>query len=267
MNALKATLFTVLAFAALGAAVINPYVDPISPTFAGTVTAGEIRTPLDGGVYADTANAYGFVPAATGYGPIITSVSPVGVIIDSDNNESGSAAFNILADSADPLAATTMLSVRDDGRILGAARPNAIKTTGETVTSSTALQSDDHLSVTIREGYNYGIELLLSLTSPAAADFRLAFTTSNVAAVTGGLLCTFSDTGGATVVTKAHSSLGNQQLYSTNGAGLARCWGYAQGVDCTTGSTCTLTLQWAQGTSDPGATTVFAGSHLKLERF
>jgi hypothetical protein len=138
----------------------------------------------------------------------------------------------------------------------------ARKTADESVTSSSILQDDNHLNLPVLANEVWQIEYNLLYAAPAAADLRIAFTFPSGGRIDASV---FWFTAGTGVVNIARWSTATSpaadQILDAGGASvrfLAPIRGlYANG---STGGT--LTLQWAQGTSDATATTLYANSTL-----
>lgn len=138
--------------------------------------------------------------------------------------------------------------------------PIVHKAANESVTSSAALQDDDHLFFTCPAGTTRVGEVVLFVDSGAeAADIALAMTTS-----TGTILY------GVNGLAPASTTESGDAVFYASTAG-----GATIGIDDTFktmvilkfsvtagGTDATVKLRWAQGTSNATATTVLAGSHL-----
>lgn len=140
-----------------------------------------------------------------------------------------------------------------------------LKTSTESVTSSTALQNDDQLFLAVAANAKYTIEALIIYDGAAAGDFKAAFTIPSGATinwVAGGPQSGVGVTSyNANVATASAAAL----ALACNGAGNsmgAQPKGYLS-VASTAGN---LQFQWAQQASSATATRVFLGSWLKLTR-
>lgn len=156
--------------------------------------------------------------------------------------------------------------VRDN---LNAVNGYSIKTADESVTSSTTLQNDDHLFYTIGAAGTYLIDAWLIGTSAAnaAGDIQVGFSFP-----TGTLA--FSGIG-------PDPALASGTLGQTNWAGIASAtsgtsafgWGLStsalglviRGSFIATG-TGTLRLMWAQLSSSASASTLKAGSYMRVQQ-
>jgi hypothetical protein len=136
------------------------------------------------------------------------------------------------------------------------------KTATETVTSSTTLQDDDHLTVALEANTTYEFDGALYLTGSDAGDIKIAFTVPAGAAVMWGAVG---------LATTAAGIVGDASLSWFNVSGSARSFANGAGtgsvvfvrgvvrVGATAGD---LHLQWAQNTSDGTATSMWADSNL-----
>lgn len=165
-----------------------------------------------------------------------------------------------------PPAATLNSHIRDN---LEALNGYAVKSADESVTSSTTLQDDNHLTHTIPQAGTYVFDLQLFCTSAtdAAGDIKFAFTfptgtchfkaNGPDAGITGGTI----QTGQWAAIHTATSGT------SAIAMGLSSAMGGIEirGILIATASG-TLTLQWAQSTSDANASTLKAGSHMLIRQ-
>ena len=149
----------------------------------------------------------------------------------------------------------------------------ARKTADESVTSSTTLQNDDELAVTVSAGGIYTLDAFILFTGNETGDFQCRFTfpsgsTLHFAAYAPAPGDAGFNTGG---------SAGNVEFFARQNTTSS-----PSGVIIYSGSTAqvhlrlvgtlvvgssagTLQFQWAQNTSNGTATTVKAGSWLKLD--
>ncbi|MGE0696358.1 MAG: hypothetical protein AB7O59_19740 [Pirellulales bacterium] len=135
------------------------------------------------------------------------------------------------------------------------------KSADENVASSTTLQNDDHLKITLQAGKTYAFNGAIFATSTSSApDIKIAFTTPSGTTMDIGFLAAFGtqirraemlETSGVASSPIAIGSNTNTviQLMGTIAVG-------GTGGD--------ITLQWAQGTSNGTATTVKQGSFLSV---
>lgn len=148
------------------------------------------------------------------------------------------------------------------GEILTAAALNAalpiapaVKSADETVTSSTVLQNDDHLFVSVAANTTYLLELVFVFNANASGDLKTTFTVP--ASTTGTLLAT-SDAG-----TSAGVSMTSTAVWDGTGADeQGRMWGRV----VTSSTSGTVRLQWAQNASFGTGTIIRNGSFLRITR-
>lgn len=149
----------------------------------------------------------------------------------------------------------------------------AYKTADESVTSSAALQNDDHLTLSVEANAIYTMTLFIEYIAGTTGDLQYAFTYPANASVThgvAGLDITATGSSGAAAVPN-FSGPGRDTSTPTSarnlgGAGGSFAHAFMMGlleVGVTAGS---LTLQWAQAVSDGTATTLKQGSWMKLDR-
>lgn len=155
--------------------------------------------------------------------------------------------------------------------LLVAAQPDfTIKTANESVTSSTTLQDDDHLSYAITATGTYTFELFLLVnTGDSAADLKTGFTfpTGTMNFFGSGpheasLGAGTSGDGEFFARTSAVSGSSSIGWGISSGAPIGvRLWGALAAT-----ATGTLRLQWAQLVSSGTATTLLAGSWMSVQR-
>jgi predicted extracellular nuclease len=143
----------------------------------------------------------------------------------------------------------------------------AYKTADESVTSSTTVQDDDHLTFPIGASETWYAEWNLSVSGGSTGDLKVTVTMPSGA--TSELLVTAVATGGTTAI----NSVGviTSSASAEIGCGLQAGTGNRNAVtiegvifnDTTAGN---VTLRWAQNTSDGTATTVRKGSTLIYRR-
>lgn len=137
----------------------------------------------------------------------------------------------------------------------------AVKTAGETVTSSTTLQPDNHLTVDVVAG-TYTVEMLLLYAGAQGGDlkFRLAGT-AEASSDSGIVIALHSAATGANETRVIPVSLSSGDIFGVltgSNAGLL-----LKGVVTFT-TPGTYVLEWAQGSSHATGTLVAEGSYLKL---
>ena len=135
------------------------------------------------------------------------------------------------------------------------------KSANESVTSSTTLQNDDELKYEMAANTNYQFEFSILYTGGTAGDIKFTVTTPSGGdlwatgwAPSGGSVSTFGPmTASGTVIS------GLDALGTTNPTMI-----YIRGVAMNSSTVGDLQLQWAQNASSGTATTVYAGSFLKV---
>jgi hypothetical protein len=151
------------------------------------------------------------------------------------------------------------------------------KSVAETVTSSTTLQDDDELVVTLSAGRSYDIELVLAVTTgTTGADVKLAWATTGTVTQTSTRACfgpgRFTKDAAAEtsntaspydsgMVRASRHNLTTSVAYGTDGStasAILEKFTVSGGV-----SGGTLRLQWAQNVSSATATTVSTSSYLR----
>ena len=143
----------------------------------------------------------------------------------------------------------------------------AYKTANESVTSSTTLQNDDHLVVTVEASAVYAVRGYIAAGQTAySSDIKMAFSVPSGATFAGVMIGVESDTAatntpqGTLVGTSA-----NDFPLSTGGGGNYRGINIT-GILTTSATAGSFQYQWAQQTSSGTAVVVFAGSWLILEK-
>lgn len=139
---------------------------------------------------------------------------------------------------------------------------NAVKTTTESVTSSTTLQDDNQLLVSIPEAGYWAVEMHVYYDGNSGGDLKADFTFSGTMTTWGCFITAEDDAGtgaGEVQQTNALSDLfthhGNSSGRHFTLVGLAQSAGSG-----------TLQFRWAQLSSHATATRVITGSWLKLTR-
>ena len=145
----------------------------------------------------------------------------------------------------------------------------ATKTADESVTSSTTLQNDDHLSYSIGATGTYIFDLFLFAVSAAdaAGDLKVAFT------FPAGTLHFMADGLDATLASGSNGTSINTGILSATSGSSSVNFGLSttvvgirvHGILVAT-ATGTLQTQWAQAASNANASTVKAGSHLLVRQ-
>lgn len=134
----------------------------------------------------------------------------------------------------------------------------------QSVPSSTTLQDDDYMFLSVSANAEYHVECLVNYGGPPAADLKLLFATPAGATFVGM---------GQTLVGAATGQSDNQNLpyggnasevWGTTGAG--QQFGTVTGILVVGGTAGTFKIQWAQNTSNVTPTQVFGNSYLLLRR-
>lgn len=142
----------------------------------------------------------------------------------------------------------------------------AVKTSNESVTSSTTLQNDDELFVSVTTNSSYLVHCMIFCDGASTGDIKIQFTGpagATLSGVVNGLTlgaASASDDQVASIDLATAKSFGLQ-----GGAGTTRPLSVLATL-VVGGTSGTFRLQWAQDTSDATATRVMTGSHLVLFR-
>lgn len=134
------------------------------------------------------------------------------------------------------------------------------KTVNESLTTNTTIQNDDELVIAVAASTNYEVDCYLIWNSPAAADFKLQWSTP--AGVSGYWTPTTQNlaAGAGTVYQGALAWATQAQLEGQGADTFTRISGVL-----TTTAAGNLQLQWAQNAAS-GTTTVGAHSFIKLTK-
>lgn len=138
------------------------------------------------------------------------------------------------------------------------------KSADESVTSSTTLQDDNHLSFSIGASEVWAVRFVLFVDGATAGDFKPALAGPTGATAQCGVLgvsSTEASFDGAHVHNEADFGLGGAPVLGTLGAGNSTLC-YFEGVVFNSTTAGTVKLQWAQGTSSGTATKLLKGSYL-----
>lgn len=141
----------------------------------------------------------------------------------------------------------------------------AIKTADESVTSSTTVQDDNHLSMTLNANSNYWLDGILIIDGAVGGDFKLQFV------VPSGTIRYLSDAGDSAITATLMEVDRNWKagslttIMGTVASGTSTIVP-VMGIIRTAASGGTFKLQWAQGTSSATATRVFTNSFLRVTR-
>lgn len=147
---------------------------------------------------------------------------------------------------------------------------SVVKSADETVTSSTTLQDDDQLQITVSANTSYWVDMLILYTGLAAADLKVSY-----AGPSGATFAWVSDGGGSgnsavvDAVSRTLQSMGSTPSYGcvepVAGTGAQLC-GLGKGVLTVGGTGGIFKLQWAQLASSATAVRIYAGSSLIVTR-
>jgi len=157
------------------------------------------------------------------------------------------------------------------GQVLTAADVNqylvntiaARKTANESVTSSTTLQDDDHLNVTVAANCTYEFTCMLKFDGALAGDLKYQFVGPSGATLTAAVLQIVT---GGTVTTE--DQLTSMIISSTLTAGAFTGGGslLIHGIVVVSSTAGTFKLQWAQDTSNGTATRILQDSFFVLRQ-
>lgn len=143
------------------------------------------------------------------------------------------------------------------------------KTADETVTSSTTLQNDDHLVLSVEKGYTYHFRAWLLVDGGTAGDLKTAFTyptgSTLYFAGHGPTTSMVSGSGGDVGFNGRHNATSRSTTLSYGTSG-SRPGIQVEGLLIVGSTAGNLQLQWAQNTSDGTGTTLKSGSFLKMEK-
>lgn len=145
--------------------------------------------------------------------------------------------------------------VRDNFRVVTHTIP---KTADESVTSSTVLQDDDHLTFTLGANELWYVRFAVVYTS-ASATPNITIAYAGPASVTYQFL-TLGETGAGTFTNNYQRAVADTLTFVT-GAGTIKQF-HTEGIITNAGTSGPFRLQWAQGVSNATATTVKKGSTL-----
>lgn len=141
---------------------------------------------------------------------------------------------------------------------------SAVKTADESVTSSIALQDDDHLVLTVVAGARYAIEAYLDVEADPAADITLGWS------VPAGASLSWTETGISAGNTGNIGSIKQSRLdaATSSGVGIVAAGSVVRpaGSLLTVGSGGQVRLRWAQSVSSGTPTILKAGSWLRATR-
>jgi hypothetical protein len=143
----------------------------------------------------------------------------------------------------------------------------ARKTATESVTSSTTLQDDDDLTVSVLANTVYTVQAMLRYDGATTGDMKYKFVVpSGASFLYANMIPATSITGSAGNTTN-FAGFDDTQTLSVGAAGAGTTLAIAiSGLLVVGGTAGTFKLQWAQQTSDATATRMFAGSFLRATK-
>lgn len=134
----------------------------------------------------------------------------------------------------------------------------------QSVTSSTTLQDDDYMFVSVDANAEYHVECMVTYGGAAAGDLKMLFRTPAGATFTG-MATAIVSTGASQQDIQTMQYAGNSsEVWGTLGSG--QQYGIVHGALVTVGTAGTFKVEWAQNTSNATATQIFTNSYLKLTR-
>ena len=142
---------------------------------------------------------------------------------------------------------------------------HAYKTANESVTSSTTLQDDDDLSLSVTTSAVYALEAVLVFDGATGGDIKYAVSVPASATCVGARNSIYA--------AAASEADDYTAILSETTGWPAGCLGVGspsvavlKGIVTTAGSSGNVKIQWAQNTSSGTATRMLAGAYLKLRR-
>jgi hypothetical protein len=142
-----------------------------------------------------------------------------------------------------------------------------VKATTESVTSSTTLQNDDELFLSVVASATYIMEGFIIHSSPTAGDIQIGFTGPSGATLSwGGVGAATVSTSSAAATEMELRARSISQPLQLGGQASAGTTALIGGTLITSSTAGTLQLQFAQFVSDASASQVRVGSWLKLQR-
>lgn len=144
----------------------------------------------------------------------------------------------------------------------------ARKAADKSITASTALENDDHLFLAVAANSTYIVDLMVFVDGASTGDFRCGFTVPAGSTYAWGqlaLINTAAAVSGSVILSAFNEGTVSGGPTGTVAAGTKV--GYRmRGLLRTAGTAGTLQMKWAQGTSDPTATTVFTDSFITAQK-
>lgn len=141
----------------------------------------------------------------------------------------------------------------------------ARKTANESLTANSVFQDDDHLSVSVAANAVYTMSAVAKYEGATTGDLKTQWVGPAGAALVGAISTLISSAASDLDDYTVLYELGDPKVAGGRGAGVIRAVQWS-GVLVTGGTAGTFKLQWAQNTSDPIATIVYANSFVLLER-
>jgi hypothetical protein len=141
------------------------------------------------------------------------------------------------------------------------------KTSDEVVTSSTAIQDDNHLVLTVLANASYYLQASIIYTAGTVGALKIGWSGPSGAT----LDCNIGGAAYGSVANATNSYFGWNNISGTDsvggpGAGQPAMFTSPHGVLITSSTPGSFTFRWAQDTSDAASSTVKAGSVLMLTR-
>lgn len=142
------------------------------------------------------------------------------------------------------------------------------KAANESVTSSTTMQDDNDLvGIVLAPNQVYKVDFFPAATGAAAGDVKFAWTVTGTVAGLGTRTCLGSQTGTTDVTNNAVRSsrhnLTTSVAYGVDGTATGMVWEAFLVEGGTLGGT--LTLQWAQNTSNATATQLSTSTYMTIQ--
>lgn len=249
---------------AVGFQIVTSSTRPSSPYPGKPIAESDTsyRTYFSNGT-APASASWLEIPNSSGtFGSTLKLASSAQLTIGADVNLFRNAA-NVLRTN-DALIVDGALTVAGIGQCL-----RATKTANETVTSSTTLQNDDQLTVTLDASSVYRIYMLLLMAGATAGEVKTSWTVP--ASATGFKSCMGpgSDSTSRDAGTTTTMRYGVHTFTTTVNYGMADAVNFVHAVEqgvVTTTTGGTFVLQWAQQASSATASTIAAGSYLIAEK-
>lgn len=143
-----------------------------------------------------------------------------------------------------------------------------IKTADESVTSSTTMQDDNHLFVTVAAGADYWVQVYLTYEGDLAGDLKVGWSGPSGATLdwmSDSLSSAVTDTNCRGIVSRSLQAISSTPAPGALGAGILAV-AVPRGILRVGVNAGTLQLRWAQLASSATPTIVKAGSLLRLRR-